>query len=337
MGLFNLNDRIKICKGVDVKLLSEEDEALFLEYLGNNDKERISFYASFYYLFPLSESGNNFKYYYCILDNYLCIYEYSKYTKLYSIKTSPINKNGDYTELGTYFIRFIGILSKLNGGKQIASKNVIKVCNIVDYELFVNRRSEKDYKEFVFLCSDLINLQGKPYKTRRHMVNKFKTDNPTFEFRAFAKDDYNSAMAIYEAWILDYKKRYPKESICNSGLFEITLKRILDGCHNYDAFVCAINGKVEGIIVLTPLCKDTCSVLLEYTNLNIVGMTEFMWYESLRNVNYLYENDGTGGPDSDGLFFYKNSHKPIMFLETRTISLNKKGSPISKKIIKGVQ
>ena len=144
-------------------------------------------------------------------------------------------------------------------------------------------------------------------------------------------------MAIYEAWILDYKKRYPKESICNSGLFEITMKRILDGCQNYDAFVCVINGKVEGIIVLTPLCKDTCSVLLEYTNLDIVGMTEFMWYESLRNVNYLYENDGTGGPDSDGLFFYKNSHKPIAFLETRTISLNKKGSPISKKIIKGVQ
>ena len=55
MGLFNLNDRIKICNGVDVRLLSEDDETLFLEYLSNNNKERISFYASFYYLFPLSD------------------------------------------------------------------------------------------------------------------------------------------------------------------------------------------------------------------------------------------------------------------------------------------
>lgn len=324
--------------GLDVKEIQPKDEKLFLDFLMQSDYNRVSYYNSFYYMCALNLNKGNQVFLYCIVNDWLLTFEYNRKSEMYSIKNSPINRNGDYSDMQRIYRIYIGILSKLNAdnGCQNSLYNVL----IPDIETYLVKKNlhgcVKNYKEFIFRCSDLIELKGKEYKSRRHVVNKLKTDYPDVSVREYTSDDKESVRLIYNKWVEDYHVRLENEEVCNIGLVEHTFETLVDNSSHYRIFVATIDSKIEGFIVIVPLCKDTKCVLIEYTNLEIKGLAEFLWYEGLRNTQDIgtFENDGTGGKETDGLFFYKQSHRPIDFVETYECKLNKSKKMINKSIFK---
>lgn len=335
--LFESSTACRELLGIKLHKVDSSSEQVFLDYLMQSEYDRVSFYSSFYYLYPLTKTtSNNIEFYYALYNGWMCVFEYSVTSKLYVIKNSLINKDGDYSGLAKMYRFFVAFVSKLNDN----ANKVKKIYNIFDHDInayfdLSGLSTERNYKEFIFRCSDLINLSGKHYKSRRNMVNQLKSQNPSLCFRRYTSDDKQSVIDLYNLWIADYTSRLKGEEVVNVGLVEYTLAQA-EISNNYDIFVGVINDKIEGFIVIVPLCKNTKCVLIEYTNVDVRGLAEFLWYEGLKNTNAVgeYENDGTGGSEKDGLFFYKNSHRPIAFLETHSINLNKRGSKISRGIFK---
>ena len=93
-------------------------------------------------------------------------------------------------------------------------------------------------------------------------------------------------------------------------------------------FVMEIDGKIEGFISIARLGKDCSMVINENTNLEIQGMTEKLWYLGLEATKEFgeFSNDGNGGSPKDGLYRYKESHKPVMLIPKMAVRLNDKSS-----------
>ena len=340
VGLFKINKKVTAF-GIELKEITVNDENIFLEYLMQSDYTRVSYYNSFYYMCALNlNEKRTSTFMYAIVDDWLLTFEYmDKYG--FAIKNSPINKNGDYSDMNHIYKLYIAMISHLNSNINVGINKCYNVL-INDVDTILDKTQLKNvqnnYKEFIFLCNDLIELKGKEYKSRRRMVNKVKTDNPDFFVREYAESDKESIIKIYNSWTEEYTDRLNGEQICNVGLTKNTFDILVTKSNNYRIFVGVIDGNIEGFIVIVPLCKDTKCVLIEYTNLEIKGLAETLWYEGLKLTTDLgvYENDGTGGEETDGLFFYKNSHRPVNFVCTYEFDLNTMGKKISKLIFKNL-
>lgn len=340
MALFQCNRNCTV-GNVTLKEVTIDDEQLFYDFLSQSDYTRVSYYNSFYYLCSMNlNKVSDSKFMYAIIGDWLLTFELD-YNKGFILKNSPINRYGNYENMGHILKVCFGIVSRLNKNIRIEHHRVYNMLKLDFSEYLVKRnvsRFMNNYKEFIFRCSDLIELKGKIYKSCRHMVNKLYTNYPDFVMREYDPTvDKIGALNVYKNWVKRYNDRLNGAEVTDVGLATNILETISEKPNNRcKIFVGIINGNIEGFIIIVPLCKNTKCVLSEYTDVDIKGLAETMWYEGLRRTTDLgeFENDGTGGPDDDGLFQYKNKHKPIGFLEACEFILNKNGQKINNNIFK---
>ena len=179
-----------------------------------------------------------------------------------------------------------------------------------------------NFSDFIFRVSDLVELKGKKYKSRRHIINKFSEEHPNHTFRPYKESDFEDVMRIRERWISD-RFGANKKKVWDYYIFQEMMKLIKE--LGLRVFVMEVDGKIEGFITIAKLGKDCSMVINENTNLEYQGMTEKLWYLALGATSDFgeFSNDGNGGNEKDGLFRYKMSHNPVLLIPKVTVIIDK--------------
>lgn len=326
--------------GLELKPVSIADADLFHDWLAQSDYSHVSYFGTWYYMCARNfEKDRASTFLYTTAGDWLLTFESD--AQGIAVKNSPVNRRGIYDNMASIYKTCFGMVSKLNRDIGLTTHRAYNI-NMSDVSTFLDEKllgqNQPNYPEFIFRCDDLINLEGRQYKSQRHTVNRFKENYPDFLMREYdPATDEEAVLKIYTDWIASYEDRYGWEAVVQEpGLVTNTFRRLTYVTDRYRIFVCELSGKVEGFIVIVPFCKNAKCVLVEHANLNISGLADFMWYEALRRTTDLgeYENDGTGGKEDSGLFAYKSRHRPVDFYRASELVLNRPRHKISRQLFR---
>ena len=152
----------------------------------------------------------------------------------------------------------------------------------VDFEIFSVERQNPDY---IYLTSEITELRGNKYKTKRNEINYF-TKNFSFSYQPYRTEMRDMAMDLIYRWA---KLRYEtsKDKCCYSHFVELielernAISRVLD--HHEDlglsGAVIVINDKIEGITFGEKIDQNTASILIEKTNFEYFGISQYLFRE----------------------------------------------------------
>lgn len=338
MALFEVAKKVEkadiVFKGVSFNRFKLSDKEKFMDYLLEMDYKNVVWENNFPTLYLLANNPEKFNTY-CWLEIEDCIYVfiYNDSVKRITSFCPPLYK--DYDDYMKSIPKALNIMAEVNGRKYTMLDNlplnsVGTIFEKVDKTIVIP-------SDFIFRNEELINLQGKKYKSRRNVVNQFKKTYPNHVIRDYVPSDFDDVTRIREKFM---KERIDdKDAIAwdNTIIF-----KFFDFCEELDLSikVIEIDGNVEGYLTMTPLCKDCSVIINENTNLDFKGATELLWYTSLsENIDMgSFSNDGNGGKPTDnnndnGIYKYKMSHNPHYMVDKCAIKVNKQGKEIDLKVV----
>jgi hypothetical protein len=196
----------------------------------------------------------------------------------------------------------------------------------------VEKEEAKHYKDlgykivlagYDYLCrkKELSRLKGTPFKKKRTVINYFM-NNYNFEYKPYQSADKKECLDLYLSWM---KERKTKNSdVIYQRLLEdnfCIFKKALDSYTglNFIARVLRIDDKIRGVTFGYPLNKDTFVVLFEVCDLKFKGISQYIFREFTRELNYKYINimDDSG---LDNLKKVKLSYRPYQIINNFVIS-----------------
>jgi hypothetical protein len=192
------------------------------------------------------------------------------------------------------------------------------------YEDFLNLfdnssyRVVESYPDYIYKTSDLIKLAGRKYEKKRNEINFFKKHYDA-SFEKFYPRHIADALLMIDQW--------KKEKMQDSNLLNHSETHYQYGLiHEVEAAKCAIifseelglkgaiitiNGRIEGITMGENITSNTASVLIEKTNNNFHGMSQFIYQQfcasAFSEVAYVNAGEDWG---IEGLRRAKMSYHP---------------------------
>lgn len=318
-------------EGIKFHNFQLEDKEMFYEYYHSVGYESLVWEHTFAHLYSFAQTK---EVYWKVVKGHLTIFVRNNNGRMVCY-LDPISKNneGDLKEAVLYITK---ILFKVNGDKKSCFEYITK--RVFDETMSAEKLKEngghiiKEYSDFIYKCSDIIGLEGKKYKARRSIINRFDRENPNKIVRLMTDDDIPSVLELRDIWETEYIRS--DREIWDKEIFRIYLKLYKELDVRF--FVLEINNKIEGYFSIAKLGKNCSVVVNENTNTNFVGISEYLWRESLRLSTDLgeYENDGNGGDNKSGLYFYKTSFNPIALIEKLDVDVNKTNEKPSLEFLK---
>ena len=342
MALFRISNSKISVNGHEFNPININHKDMFDHYLSSMDYHDVIWEHSFTLMFVYDKQYPNLQLIWKEIDGFIFIFEYNKIRKRIWMFGLPLydDNSGDFK---IAFYKALKLMSEVNADKRSVVLYVTtKVDDLFDIDGMkkVYAKKFREAEDFVFRCSDLIELKGKPYKNRRGMVNKLKREHPDLIIRLGTDDDIDGIMEVRHKWLTEHimPMLKPNKKIENAVIDYNSFDTIVKYRHRlgYTLTVAEENGQIVGFFMQSNLSNNCLSVLKENTNLDYSGLAEYLWYESLKMFpnKTEFENDGNGGlKRDDGLYLYKMSHRPHCLIYKNSYRLNKTGNPISFKDI----
>ncbi|MGL4949205.1 MAG: DUF2156 domain-containing protein [Anaeroplasmataceae bacterium] len=254
-----------------------------------------------------------FSYKYCIYNEFLYIrLKYNKFDFFYP----PVGK-GDFIESLNILFEYtksIGIALKLTSVEE-DHKNIL-LDHFKDEIQITDFSSNSDY---IYLASDLANLNGKKFKDKRNMVNNFCT-NYDHSFKVLCDLDINL--------IYDYVSALEKSVNETEEEFEIEKKAILKAVDNrkeLGIYVgCLFVKDVIIAITFGYIVNDTLHVPFEKADIEYKGAFQTINYYFSSyfadKIKYIDREEDLGHP---GLRKAKQSYNPIEVVQNYNIYFKK--------------
>ena len=170
---------------------------------------------------------------------------------------------------------------------------------------------DRSTDEYIYTSEKLISLAGKKLQSKRNHINRFKKDNPDWQYSALVScEELHECVEMLDKWENKYHDD-AQQSLCFDYL---ATKIMLD---NYDALglrggFIRVNGKIVAFTIGEPLTKDTYVIHVEkaYSEMNgayaiinqqfvenetaaftYINREEDMGIENLRRAKELYYPD----------------------------------------------
>ncbi len=157
------------------------------------------------------------------------------------------------------------------------------------YDVYAGLRGYKllhQSQDYVYESMDIAMLEGGKYKKKRNMVNYFVSN-------------YNHSVELYSEKthkkgcleLLDLWKKQKKDSVRIGQdirfqfLIEIKVAKETIGLANkigLKGLVVLVDGKIQGMTFGSQLNREVCNVIVEKTNRNIKGLSEFIFTEFVK-------------------------------------------------------
>lgn len=167
--------------------------------------------------------------------------------------------------------------------------------------------------EYLYLSEHLINLPGKKFQKKRNHINRFKLDNPSWNYYPLtAQDEVAECLAMLNEWDEQIKNNE------GANFDYLATKSMLE---NFEAMelkggAIKVNGKLVAFTIGAPLTDDTFVVHVEKAFGDINGAYTLInqQFAEHETSNYLYVNreEDMG---IEGLRKAKMSYYPDILLE----------------------
>lgn len=264
-----------------------------------------------------------FRFFWTIIDGYLCLF--AQYENCIYMPIPPVPAQKNRSENSKDFQEVIStVFSIMNHFNK--NKTISRIENIDGSRkgLFTSAGYEikAGETEYLYLREDMVNLKGNPYKSKRAMYNYFIKHYP-FCYEPFQKGYVDECLKLYEAW--KEKRRDKIKDPYYSGLLEDSTYAHRRAIKHFSSLglsgkVVRINEKVEGYI--SGFGKgDVFYILLEITNPDIKGLSQFIFREFCKGMDgYTFINT-LGDSGLENLRRVKLSFRPHKLIPSCIASL----------------
>ncbi|MDD5245914.1 MAG: phosphatidylglycerol lysyltransferase domain-containing protein [Candidatus Omnitrophica bacterium] len=153
--------------------------------------------------------------------------------------------------------------------------------------------------DYLCLRSDLANLSGTGFKSKRSCVNYF-TKHYDFTYSVFKRSDSRECLDLYRLWQRQRSTTH-SDKIYRAMLGDtfVTLKVFLSACRSLgcQGRVVRVQGKIKAFSFGYHLNKDTFCILYEVADLKFKGLAQFIFREfsaELKEYTYINIMDDSG-------------------------------------------
>jgi len=261
--------------------LSLKDKGIFKEYL-DLSRHELSVYSfeSIYIwkgLFDIRWS---------IIGESLCVFFTDKIGSF--LYLSPLARQLQ----GPVIAHAFKVLDGLNRNKEVS-----RIENVEEPYLEVYAREGYAFiqksVDFVCLGSDLAQLRGNTFKSKRASLNQF-VKNHTFSYLPYRDEERDACLRLFEFWAK--QRRSASEDSLYRGMLQDTheaLKVLLGDYAHFDCTgrIVRVDGEVKAFTFGFSLNPETFCILYEVTDLTIRGLAQFIFREFCRELSsYRYIN-----------------------------------------------
>ncbi len=207
-------------------------------------------------------------------------------------------------------------------------KGVSRIENVEKDSLNIfpedNFQRFKKGDEFVYLRKDIAELKGNQYKAKRASYNQF-IKNYSFKFLPYESRMKKECLSLYDCWMKNREQR------CENDVYRQMLKEnrlvhksTLDYCQDLGLIgrVVFVDNKLVAYSFGFPLKNDIFCVLFEVTNLDIKGLSVYLFREfcrdtALKDFSFINVMDDFG---LENIRLTKLSFRPCQIVPSYTIS-----------------
>jgi len=289
---------------VRLRRLSLKDQELFSRYLNLKSQELSVFAFQNIYIWK-----GLFDITWAIIAGSLCIFFKDKTGAF--LYLSPQGKEISWGLVEEIF----KILDGLNKNKEASRIENVEAGQVPFYR---NLGYDSVIKSYDYLClrSDLVNLQGDRFKSKRASANYF-TRHYDFEFLPFASQYKAECLRLYDRWMSQRKSRTNDRIYL--GMMEDSRASLKIALANYRALdfigrVVKVNREIKAFTFGYRLNPDTFCVLYEIAELSIKGLAQFIFRSfasELKGVKFVNIMDDSG---LKNLQEVKMSYRPVRLI-----------------------
>ncbi|WP_321435973.1 phosphatidylglycerol lysyltransferase domain-containing protein [uncultured Bacteroides sp.] len=182
--------------------------------------------------------------------------------------------------------------------------------------------SNRDYADYVYLRTDLAELKGKKYQSKRNHVNKFYKTYSDYEYTPITSGRISECLRLEEEWC--------RANNCGqqNGLGN-ERKSLTYALNHFDELgltggILYVSGKIAAFTFGMPINQETFGIHVEKADTQIEGAYNIINQEFARHIpeQYIYLNreEDLG---IEGLRKAKLSYQPAILLEKYIAKINK--------------
>lgn len=245
----------------------------------------------------------------------------------YVITNGMLVMRATYPGDGEYFVYPVGsgdVLAALDAIEAYAASGGAKLCFCAvpeaGMELLRARYGERakisthrDWADYLYNASDLIEFPGKKYHTQRNHLNRFRKDNPSAVFVPVTAETLPKAVAFLD----EYEQHVPLDKVIEAEEM-LRAKELL--AHSLELGQKAGYIDVAGTIValsVGELVGDTLYCHVEKARVDYAGsyqaiVSMFAQYAAEPGALYINREDDSG---EESLRYSKMAYRPIQLLD----------------------
>lgn len=299
---------------MDLHPLNLEDKSLFDSF-----SSKIHTNLSSYAFAPIYVWRDHFQYFWTLSNDHFCVFV--KQAEDYFIPILPLGKPFCLDVVNSAFHYCLST----NQNRQIA-----RIENVPEQMLQVFQQEGyhcvQQQFEYIYRTDELALLNGNRYKSKRNAYNTFIDNHPSAKLVPYHKSDQEECMELYLCW---------RESRSDDNEDDIYLAMLEDSksAHNIGIThteelgligrVVRIHGELKAYTFGYPLNSDMFCVLFEIADLNINGLSQFIYrefcLELMSSYKWINAMDDSG---LENLKRVKRSYHPTNIIPSYTVYEN---------------
>ena len=154
------------------------------------------------------------------------------------------------------------------------------------FDLLADYIVERALVDYVYETSDLIELKGNSYSTKRNEINKFRRIHPNHSLETLDVEKHaEGILELLNKWISDRMKYLPADQTEQflDGIFSerSAIKRMLSAYKDLGLIGLVIldEGRMIGFTVGEKINANTASVIIEKTDFEVLGCAQYVFRE----------------------------------------------------------
>lgn len=245
---------------------------------------------------------------YSIINDFLCIFaQYKNHDPFIFYPLGSGDLKPIVNELTDYFKK-IGHRLII---KSLTTEMKDKLTANFPYKFLI--KPVRDSFDYIYKSSDLINLKGKKFHSKRNHINKFKQSN-NFEYRSLDNSLIDECIAYANLWYIKNHEKAGKS-------LEEEKNAIIDALNNFEALsfkggVIMIEEKVEAFSYGEQFTPNMAVIHVEKANPEIQGaytiINQQFCENEWRDIEFINREEDMG---LEGLRKAKLSYKPAFMVE----------------------
>jgi hypothetical protein len=184
---------------------------------------------------------------------------------------------------------------------------------------------ERSLPDYIYATSDLIELKGNAYKTKRSEINQFRRAHPNHRMEPLGPQHWDAIRGLLDTWLKNRIQYLTGEAIADFFYTVEHERRAVErALAHYDTLglqgLCLyIDDKLEGFTFGERITPEVGNVLVEKTNFAISGSAQYLFREfakTFADCTHINVGDDLG---LENLRRVKMSYRPALFGEKVTL------------------